>query len=78
MIPLWSAIGDTEKMRASTEKAVSATALRVGRRQINYEKTMARFPAGTLDRIKAVLRDGEPQSEFIREAVESELVRREK
>src|SRR3546814_2604447 len=34
-----------------------------GRPRINAEKTMARFPEGTLGRIKAVLRDGENQSD---------------
>ena len=77
MIPDKIAIGDTGKMLRSTQKVVSANAPRVGRRQINHEKTMARFPAGTLERIKAVLEDGEPQSEFIREAVERELKRRD-
>src|SRR3546814_8526315 len=48
-----------------------------GRPRINAEKTMARFPEGTLGRIKAVLRDGENQSDFMREAVELELRRRE-
>lgn len=38
---------------------------------------MARFPQGTLGRIKAVLRHGENQSDFMREAVELELRRRE-
>lgn len=41
------------------------------------DQTLARFPKGTLDRIKAVLRDGENQAEFFREAVELELRRRE-
>ena len=77
MIPSSIAIGDTGKMLGSTQKMVSVSGSRVGRRQINHEKTMARFPEGTLDRIKAVLEDGEPQSEFIREAVERELKRRE-
>jgi len=38
---------------------------------------MARFGDGTLDRIKAVLAPREKQSDFIREAVERELERRE-
>lgn len=38
---------------------------------------MARFPEGTLRRIKAVLRAGENQSDFMREAVQLELRRRE-
>ena len=41
------------------------------------DKTMGRFPKGTLDRIKTVLRDGESQADFVREAVELELRRRE-
>ncbi|WP_443021591.1 YlcI/YnfO family protein [Sphingobium sp. AntQ-1] len=48
-----------------------------GRPRINGEKTMARFPDGTLGRIKAVLREGENQSDFLRDAVELELRRRE-
>jgi len=38
---------------------------------------MARFPKGTLDRIKTALRKGESQADFVREAVELELRRRE-
>jgi hypothetical protein len=49
----------------------------VGRPRINADQTMARFPDGTLVRVKAVLRDGENQADFIREAVELELRRRE-
>src|SRR3546814_14994617 len=48
-----------------------------GRPRINAEKTMARFPAGTLGRIKAVLRDGENPSDFMRDAVQLELRRHE-
>lgn len=65
-------------MLSSTELPVSAIGPRVGRKQINGEQTMARFPAGTLDRIKAVLRDGEPQSAFIRDVVLAEVERRER
>jgi metal-responsive CopG/Arc/MetJ family transcriptional regulator len=50
----------------------------MGRKQINAEQAPARFPFGTLDRIDAVLDDGENRSEFIRVAVEKELKRREK
>lgn len=39
---------------------------------------MARFRDGTLDRVKAVLRGNEKQSDFIRDAVEAELTKREK
>ena len=56
---------------------ISATSARVGRKQINHEQTPARFPEGTLARIDAVLSDREKRSDFIREAVVSELERRE-
>lgn len=50
----------------------------MGRRQINHEQTPARFPEGTLERIDAVLEDGEKRSDLIREAVDRELKRRER
>jgi hypothetical protein len=37
----------------------------------------ARFPNGTFARIEAVLRDGEDRTDFVREAVEKELKRRQ-
>ena len=40
------------------------------------EVTPARFPAGTLAKISEVLAQGEPRSEFIREATEREIMRR--
>lgn len=52
------------------------TAAGVGRPKINDEQTPARFPGGTLGRVDAALRPGEKRSDFIREAVESELERR--
>jgi metal-responsive CopG/Arc/MetJ family transcriptional regulator len=50
----------------------------MGRKQINHEQTPARLPGGTLDRIDAVLDDGENRAEFIRAAIERELKRRER
>lgn len=50
----------------------------MGRKRINDEQTPARFPAGTLDRIDAVLDEGEKRSDLIRKAVERELKRRER
>lgn len=50
----------------------------VGRKQINHEQMPARLPAGTIARIAAVLRPSESKSDFIREAVEAELRRRER
>lgn len=59
---------------------VADTSARVGRIRINDpdEKVTARFRSGTLARIKSALGDKEPQSEFMRVAVERELERREK
>lgn len=39
---------------------------------------VARFEAGTLDRIAAVLREGETRVEFVNVAVAREIARREK
>lgn len=50
----------------------------VGRKRINEEQTPARFPAGTLARMDAVLEDREKRADLIREAVERELKRRER
>ncbi len=50
----------------------------MGRKQINAEVYLAKFPGGTLDRIDAVLADKEPRAAFLREAVERELKRRER
>lgn len=60
-----------------TASRTSATPASVGRPKINHEQTPARFAAGTLAKIDAALRDGEARSDFIREAVERELGRRE-
>ena len=53
------------------------TTIFMGRKQINQEQTVARFPAGTLARIDAVLKDTERLADFLRKAVERELRRRE-
>lgn len=49
---------------------------RVGRRRINGEQTVARFPKGWLDMIEGCLWEGESRAEFIREAVLNECQRR--
>jgi hypothetical protein len=49
----------------------------LGRKQINFEQQIARFPEGTLARMEAVLRPFEKRADFLREAVERELQRRE-
>ena len=65
-------------MHGLAEKVISDTPPGVGRPRINGEQTPARFRYGTLARIDAALTDGEKRSDFIREAVEREIVRRER
>lgn len=50
----------------------------MGRPQINSEQMPARFAEGTLDRIDTVLEEKEKRSDFLRDAVERELSRRER
>lgn len=77
----------TVSARAATQAARSAIESNgegekarptVGRVKINDEQTPARFPEGTLARVDAVLSGKEKRSDFIREAVEREIKRREK
>ncbi len=49
----------------------------MGRKRQWREDMQARFPDGTFARIEAVLRDGEDRTDFVREAVEKELKRRQ-
>ena len=50
----------------------------MGRKKINDEQTPARFPVGTLAHIDALLDEKEKRSDFIREAVDREIRRRER
>ena len=50
----------------------------MGRTKKWEEDMQARFAKGTFDRIAAVLSDGEERTDFVREAVERELKRRER
>lgn len=43
-----------------------------------WEKRLIRFEPGTQDRIEAVLEPGEDRANFIRQAVETEIKRRER
>lgn len=61
---------------ALPELMISATKRPVGRTKINDEQTPARFPEGTLARIDNVLDPKEKRSDFIRDAVEKEILRR--
>lgn len=50
----------------------------MGRKKRWAEDMQARFPEGTFDRIQVVLGENEDRTDFIREAVERELKRRER
>ena len=50
----------------------------MGRKKLWAEDMQARFPAGTFRQIEAVLQEGEDRTDFVREAVERELRRRQK
>lgn len=52
--------------------------LGMGRKRINDEQYLAKFPEGTLARIDSALEEKEPRAALIREAVERELKRRER
>lgn len=60
------------------EKVVCATASRVGRKKQWAEDMQARFAEGTFARIARLLTDTEDRTDFVREAVEREIRRREK
>jgi len=51
---------------------------RVGRKKRWSEDMQARFEEGTFDRIAALLDEGEDRTDFVREAVDRELTRRER
>jgi len=71
-----SSIGDINKMHDLPGLVISGTKRPVGRVKINDEQTPARFQKGTLARIDALLTDKEKRSDFIREAVDREIIRR--
>lgn len=50
----------------------------MSRPRINHEQIPARLPEGTLERMDAVLDEGEKRADLLREAVERELKRRER
>jgi len=56
----------------------SAIPARVGRKKRWTEDMQARFSEGTFARIQEVLMNGEDRTDFVRDAVERELRRRER
>jgi hypothetical protein len=61
-------------MTPSTEVAIRP---RMGRKKLCHEPLAVKFAAGTRERIAAVLEEKEDRTDFIWEAVERELKRRE-
>jgi hypothetical protein len=58
------------------QKAVSASAKRMGRPPLGNKATQVRLPQAIMDRIDALM-GANRRAQFIREAVENELKRRE-
>lgn len=50
----------------------------MARLKINFDQMAARFPDGTFQRIDLALTEGESRTDFLRDAVERELARRER
>lgn len=71
-------IGDMRNSLGLAEKVISDTPRSVGRPPLWSENMQARFKAGTFERIARVLGENEDRTDFIREAVERELKRRER
>jgi hypothetical protein len=63
-------------MSGLLEKRICDILRRVGRKLEWPEKFLSSFAAGTMDRLRAVLAEGEDVRTFIREAVEREIKRR--
>lgn len=61
-----------------TELSPSATQRRMGRKKEIETKVLATLHEGTLERIAAVLDEGENRTQFLRAAIEAELRRRER
>jgi hypothetical protein len=60
-----------------TRQSAAAIPLRVGRKKRYSEDLLGRFPAGTVARIDKLRAKGEERTQFLRDAVERELKRRE-
>ena len=59
------------------KRALKVTKVQTGRPRQWQEDMVARFSKGTFARMDALRRPGEARTEFIREAVDHELQRRE-
>ena len=65
-------------MDGLSENLICVTRPRMGRKLRYPDKIIAPLPAGSLARIAAALRPGEDKTDLLREAVEAELLKREK
>lgn len=65
-------------MAVLTENVICDSSRRVGRKMLWPDKIVAPLPKGSLARMAAVLGPEEDKTDFLREAVERELKRREK
>lgn len=61
-----------------TQQEISPKPRRMARPKKFVEDMVARFAEGTFARIAAMLRPGEDRADFVRDAVEDELKRRER
>jgi hypothetical protein len=61
-----------------TQIEAAAMPVSVGRKKQWKERFWAVVPEGTVARIDAALKTGEPRTQFVRDAIERELKRREK
>lgn len=60
-----------------TEFLISDTPARMGRKKRWAEDMQAQFSKGTFARVAELLSEGEDRTDFVRDAVEREIVRRE-
>ena len=73
----YRSIGDIGNMMDLENKAITVRAPRMGRPPLGVKATLVRLTADALLRIDALVGSGR-RAEFIREAVERELKRRER
>lgn len=77
-VSLDEAVSAIREAIAAVERGERARKKSVGRPPLWSENMQARFAAGTFARIAAVLQNSEDRTDFVRQAVEAELARREK
>lgn len=61
-----------------TQILISDIKRTVGRKKTNFEQMPARLAEGTLARMDKVLSEGETRTDFLRQAIEREIKRRQR